>query len=389
MFADLANKAISRASQLKARRSAPLSNGGLNGHNGASIPVHKGEDKQRRSVVAALLKSPVTVWVVAATSVVVMSLYYFTPLGWMWKNQYLYFQCPEKPFWQRAPDRRILNLKFAGGNPHTPRLHYISAKFDVGPDEKTTPDAIMKSHSRKIKQSGVFSDPANLHFYSKFPDWILKDKTWIKHLEYRNKTRPASSKGSGYWFWKPLLIDHHLHSKAVRDGDFVIFSDSDRVDFLSWIGLLIETMIIQKADLAVEQMSFLERQWTKGDAYKYFCQISGPPSDDREDGKTAPETKFLYPDEDTSRQYNASFIVVRRNSRILQFVGAWLWATRDYNMLSDEVSKNPNAKDFTEHRHDQSFLSLVLKCRHREPAKTLFPHTCLRDWKLYTFQIDQ
>jgi hypothetical protein len=247
----------------------------------------------------------------------------------------------------------------------------------------------MKSHAKKVRRSGVF-DRSNLHFYSTFPDWVLKESRWSKHLEFRNnKNKHPSKQGSGYWFWKPLLIDHHLHSKAVRDGDFLIFGSPDRTDFLSWIGLLIETMIHQKADLAAEQLPLLERQWTKGDAYKYFCQISGPPSDDREDGKTAPETKFLYPDDDTSMQYGGSFLVVRRNARTMQLIGSWVWASRDYEMLSDELSKAPSAKDFREHRHEQSFLSLVLKCRQREPAKTLFPYTCLSDRNLYTFQIER
>merc|ERR1712217_606898 len=60
-------------------------------------------------------------------------------------------------------------------------------------------------------------------------------------------------------------------------------------------------------------------------------------------------------------QVAAAFYAMRVNSRTRRFMQMWTDSRVDFHLLSDEQSEAPNPAGFTENRHDQVWLSLLLK----------------------------
>jgi hypothetical protein len=183
----------------------------------------------------------------------------------------------------------------------------------------------------------------------------------------------------------------------MRDGDFIFYSDPDREDFLEWFEGLIETMLRRRADFAMEQLHFYERNWSKADTYAYFsCMHPNFQSfhfeEDDRIAKAARRPMHLHLESDFSLQYDASLILVRRCQRSMQIIRDWRDAAQRYDLISDEKSVLPNAYDFIENRHDQSLLSLLLKCKYKERLKKAYVHNISDGWSettTNTFQLDR
>lgn len=161
-------------------------------------------------------------------------------------------------------------------------------------------------------------------------------------------------------------LDHH-HLQLVNNGDFLAYSDIDTSDFVSWQALLLETMEDTNHDLGISQMSYLERDWTKGDVYKIF--------------------NVRKPSDDDGQQYWAGWMVLRKIPATIQLTKEWVEAARDYHLLSDEESIEPNSKTFSDNRHDQSLLSMLLRFKYKEPDKQIFPWSCFIKWKVVTMNL--
>jgi len=118
----------------------------------------------------------------------------------------------------------------------------------------------------------------HIYAYAEFPDWILNDKTWSEYTALlQNKDHP-SRKGGGYWFWKSVLIHHHLES--LEEGDFLVYADTDLYNQFNWIERLMETMRERDANLALYEMPYLERQCSKRDIYQHYCPGLDPITDE-------------------------------------------------------------------------------------------------------------
>lgn len=268
---------------------------------------------------------------------------------WFWRNRYLYVGCPEYSLWLR-PHRQPV------------RVVHLTAKFGAKNDEYK---GKVDLHAEKVLQSGVFKEHEIVR-YSSFPSFITDDPTWEEHLQFIDNPNHESRSGAGFWFWKPVIIHHHL--EMMNDGDFLLYTDVDREDFVSWTALLLEKMVERNADVALEQMSWPENEWTKGDIYDQLC----------------PE---LLPYYDPSSQYSANFVLLRKNRETVAFVSDWLEAAKNYHLISDEKSNTLKYKDFRANRHDQSLLSMLIRCHYDERGKEKFKWTCLGDWTAYTFKL--
>lgn len=249
----------------------------------------------------------------------------------------------------------------------SPKAYHLCAKF-ADKDDHFLND--VNAHVDKVIQSGVFGRDEIIQ-YTSFPSFLLNDTAWEPHLKFlRQPDHITKHYGAGYWFWKPALIHHHLQN--MQDGDFLLYSDTDRVDFLAWTPLLLDTMVKRNADLALEEArDRLENVWTKGDIYTHLCP-------------------GLLPQNDTSSQYSAAVLWVRKNASTVKFFEDWVEAAKNYHSISDasdEPSVTPNAPAFKSTTHDQSLMSSLFKCSYHEPEKTEFPFTCLEDWMVQTFRL--
>lgn len=219
-----------------------------------------------------------------------------------------------------------------------------------------------------LVRSGTFDFEDMFFPYGDFPQYILEDTRYERHRRFLQNASDASARGAGYWFWKSLLIQHHL--AELSEGGFLVYSDIDRLDVPGYAPQLLEAMVERNADLALElfyPVGYKEYEFTTKDVYDYF-NVS---------------------EADDSDQYNGSFIVVRKNRSTMKFLEEWAEAMSHYELVSDERDQDDHfIKGYGSHRHDQSMLSMLIKYKYGEPHKTIFEDTpSLTDWTVYTFAL--
>lgn len=220
------------------------------------------------------------------------------------------------------------------------RLVYITAKF--GQDNKFRNQV----ERTRVALLSLGLDARQIYAYYQFPDFILNDPMWKLHLEFLDDTviPPVRPRGGGYWFWKAPLMLHHMDK--VRDGDFIVYANINSKDQNKVLIDLIHFMERTNTSLALNQAEYLERRYVKRDVYHYYCGINQDPANDQ------------------SRQYKSRFIVVRKTQGSQEFLEDWQNDLARYQMLNDSPSKMEDVEDFDHHFNEQSFLSLLLKCRH-------------------------
>lgn len=152
-------------------------------------------------------------------------------------------------------------------------------------------------------------------------------------------------RGSGFWAWKPFVIEQKL--AEVPDGDIVFYCDVGRrypfkllnrtLDpYFAWMGeqgqdCMPGVRIPWKGPMSV---------WTKRDALVLT-------------GMDSPAVHQAIP-------IQASFSIWRACDFTRAFVTEWMDLCSDRRLVSDDPSTCglPELPDFHEHRHDQSLLTL-------------------------------
>jgi hypothetical protein len=236
--------------------------------------------------------------------------------------------------------------------PPTPSHYFITAKF--GRNNRFAEQVSNFAHF--VNASGIFASD-HIFPYSEFPDFILSDARFAQHTEFlRNESHP-SAHGGGYWFWKSVLLQHHL--KQAQDGDFVVYLDADQTNFVPTLPSIMRVMHERQANLAVRQLHLLQKHWTKPGVHDVYC-----PRMTRHDIET-----------DLFFQVEAGRVVLRKSTSTVELIDAWVDMVSNYHMLSDEAvvlssavsnATNPTTP-FTipglqKHRHDQSLFSALLQC---------------------------
>ena len=164
-------------------------------------------------------------------------------------------------------------------------------------------------------------------------------------FEQRCKDIKLSERGSGFWAWKPFVIDAKL--REIPDGDLVFYCDVGRTypfkqlagsiaPFLEWMATQGQPMLPGMYIPWKGPMSM----WTKRDAYQFT-------------GMDAPEVHRAIP-------LQASFSLWTANEATRAFVAEWMELASRRAMISDDPSTCgiPELPDFHDHRHDQSLLTL-------------------------------
>lgn len=158
-----------------------------------------------------------------------------------------------------------------------------------------------------------------------------------KEFITKNNKILSSSRGAGYWLWKPYIILDMLNK--INDGDYLIYMDSgacltgDPTNYLEMIddkGILSFSMV-QKTS-----------KWTKGDCFFEINQVN--------------KNDFA-----ESNQIQGTYIFLRKCDYSVSFVKRWLFLCEKENLITDQPNINMgNFSDFIDHRHDQSILSLLI-----------------------------
>lgn len=175
--------------------------------------------------------------------------------------------------------------------------------------------------------------------------YILDERSIKEDYKDRHKEIFNSSRGAGYWLWKPYLIDRLLDK--IEFGDIIMYCDG---------------LISQKESLE-PIFNFIKDK----DILPFFINC----------GKKGTEKLACKRDtlilmncdnenifnKEYSDQYGASYLFIRKTEKSTKLIKQWLFFCEDERAISDNpnVLGLPNYPEFIDHRHDQSILSLLCK----------------------------
>ena len=154
-----------------------------------------------------------------------------------------------------------------------------------------------------------------------------------------------SVRGGGYWIWKPYILGKMLAS--LSPGDILVYADAGSTipsDVGSSLRGFIDRIAVSKRGVLGCRNPFIEKDWTKGDVFKYFNAYD--------------KSSLTH-----SRQFSAGrmHVVKKCPHSMLIYKRWWLTACLRPDLFSDSPSKEPKLPGFQENRHDASVWSLICK----------------------------
>ena len=153
----------------------------------------------------------------------------------------------------------------------------------------------------------------------------------------------ASTRGYGYWQWKPIIILDAL--SKLNDGDIVGYVDSgnlviNSLDYIFNACIEQDIVLFDNRDGNFQKETHRNKEWTKRDC-------------------------FVLMDCDSEIYYNASQVdgayqFYKKTPKTIEFLKEYMSFCSNDNIISDlpNITKD-NLPEFKDHRHDQSILSLM------------------------------
>lgn len=151
-------------------------------------------------------------------------------------------------------------------------------------------------------------------------------------------------RGYGYWIWKSYCIKTVLDRLSIDDilvyadaGCAINYSNKSRFDEY------VEYVKESELGIVCFKNGYIEKNWVKGDLIDFMgCR-----------GRR---------DILESEQIMGGILIIQKNPKSSLVINQWYESVHEnLRLVDDTPSKSPNEEGFIEHRHDQSFLSLILK----------------------------
>lgn len=165
----------------------------------------------------------------------------------------------------------------------------------------------------------------------------LKNDTefWGQHYNFIENNK----RGYGYWIWKPYIILKQL--EKMKEGDTLLYLDCGcEANFYAKEKMILLLENVKKKDILLTTSELPEKEWTKKDLLNLLdCDKESIIS---------------------TYQYQSGIILLVKTDRTVNLVKEWYELCCNYNNIND-TSIIENDKDFKEHRHDQSVISLLCK----------------------------
>jgi len=181
--------------------------------------------------------------------------------------------------------------------------------------------------------------------YGKEFEIVLFNKEYIDSDFFEiNKEILLQDRGGGYWLWKPYIINYIIN--RVNDNDIIFYCDSKYL-FIDDISKLYEDFFKNKNNNILVWKNkpnddiYFMKNWCKMDVilkYNMYDKI------------------FIEKCEDSW----AGAMVIKKTDETVKYIREWLDMCCVYENITDTSSNKENHKEFKEHRHDQSLLSIVL-----------------------------
>jgi uncharacterized protein YndB with AHSA1/START domain len=144
-------------------------------------------------------------------------------------------------------------------------------------------------------------------------------------------------RGAGYWLWKPFIIAEAL--SAMQASEVLIFSDAG-IEIVADLSPLLTIAAAQQEPVLILGYGCCSA-WTKRDCFALL---------------NADDARYH-----RAPMVDASFLLVRRTDYAMALIHEWLTYCKNDAILTDRPNTCglPNLKDFVDHRHDQSVLSIL------------------------------
>lgn len=170
--------------------------------------------------------------------------------------------------------------------------------------------------------------------------------------EFKEKHRAIleENRGAGLWLWKPYFCLRTLED--LQEGDYLIYSDSASV-YLNDVKYLIKALDKRGDDILCFDLGpgHMERKYTQPKCF----EIMGCDSSKYKD----------------TNQRLATFIVIKKSDKSLNFVKEWLSLCCNANLLKTdtEIEIKKIEPAFIKHLEDQSIFSLLTKKYDFKPGR--------------------
>jgi len=155
-----------------------------------------------------------------------------------------------------------------------------------------------------------------------------------------------NERGSGFYSWKPFIIQRRL--QETPEADIVFYCDVGRLFPYKLLNDSVSVFLDWMQDNQQSVMPGVQipwhgpmSMWTKRDAFVSMSM-----------------DKPLF---HSATPIQASFSIWINNPESRDIVSEWMILSGDRQIISDDPSQKglPELRDFHEHRHDQSLLSLI------------------------------
>ena len=148
-------------------------------------------------------------------------------------------------------------------------------------------------------------------------------------------------RGNGYWLWKPYFI-YKTFKEKLNKGDFLIYTDAG-IFYLDNVKKIIKYMISINEDIWVNRLPYLEKKYSKRDAF-ILLDADSP----------------IYTD---TFQYMAGIQIYKKSEYSEMFLQKLIKYSTDKRIITDDPNTLglPNYPGFRDNRHDQTVLSILFK----------------------------
>lgn len=186
-----------------------------------------------------------------------------------------------------------------------------------------------------------------------FTDCIMETEDVFNEMEFKEqltnerfKQVATSSKGGGYWIWKPYILYKHLSN--LNEGDILVYSDAgctitNDINTINSFNEIFDKINTTNTNMVLNKLVHLEKHWTKGDVLDYYN---------------------VYDNNDiiNSAQLEGGRVFLIKNDKTMEIISKWWDVAKNHpELFDDSKSVIPNKGGFIEHRHDQSNISILCK----------------------------
>lgn len=196
------------------------------------------------------------------------------------------------------------------------------------------------TNTKWYKSQNLLNQSAKKGGFDGYISYTDKGREWEFTKKYDNV---YTTRGFGYWQWKPLIILDAL--SKLNDGDIVGYVDSGNViiNNLSYIFdkcVEQEIVLFDNRDGSSNGEPHINNIWTKRDCFVLM--------------------KCDEPKYHTGIQVDAAYQFFRKTSKVMDFLKEYNEYCSNENIISDLPNiTQSNFDTFKDHRHDQSILSLM------------------------------